>query len=91
MVHDPRMTVPVGIGNDIVHDIAQRQRHFVRLSLSQHFAQIALRVYIHQQNTLAVHSQSSAKIIHGGTFFDAALLIGNRNHLLISACGCPIF
>ena len=68
VVQDFRITVPVSISNNIVRNIPQCQRHFVRLSLLQHFDEIVLRINIHKQKSLVDHNQSSTEIIYGSTF-----------------------
>jgi len=75
MLHDLRVAVPLDACHYIVHHIAQRQLHFMGPALSQHFGQVALWVYIHQQHPLAVHCQPCTQVIYRSAFSDTACVI----------------
>ena len=53
----PDFRVPIGwdTADYIVHDIAQRLGQLMGLAQAQHLGQIALGVYIQQQDFLALH------------------------------------
>ena len=65
---------------NVDHGIAQCQRQLIRLAQPQHLGQVALGIYIHQQNLFALYCQPSAQVVHRGAFSHTALLVCNGNY-----------
>ena len=60
-----------------VHLLRQGMSQLMGLALTEHLGEITLRVNIHQQNFLPLHSQTDAQIFTGGGFARAAFLVDN--------------
>lgn len=89
MLTDFRMITAADTGHNIVHGVSQCQRQVIRLSQTQHFCQIPLRINIQQKDLLALHRQSSAQVVHRSAFPHAAFLVCNGNDLCFCHLGFP--
>ena len=57
------------------------QGQVVRLALAQHLGEVALGVYVQQQDFLAVHCKTGSQVMDSGTFAYAALLVCYTDYL----------
>ena len=81
MVYDLRVVVGHRPGHHIIYGAGKGQGQVMGLAPTQHFSEIALGVYVQQQDFLAVHRKTGPQVVDRGAFAYAALLVCYTDYL----------
>jgi hypothetical protein len=71
------------VADSFFHDVGKGHWQGIAVRPAQRRCQVCLRVYVHEQNLFAFHSQSDAEVGSRGGLGDAALLVAYRRGFAI--------
>ena len=80
VAHDLRVSGWLCPGHYVVHGVGKAQRQLVGLALAQHLGQVALGVYVQQENFLSFQRKTGPQVVDSRAFANSALLICYAYH-----------